>query len=38
MFMISKNCKTSTHYVLILNLIDKIDLLRGGKIFAWWET
>ena len=34
MFMISKNCETSKPYVLILNLTDKIDLLRGGKFFA----
>ena len=33
-FMNSENSKTSKPHVLILKLIDKLDLRRGGKIIA----
>ena len=45
-FINSENCKTSKPYVLILNLIDKIDLQRDEKgvalsnpsIYYTWKT
>ena len=45
-FMISENSKTTKPHVLILNLTDKIDLLRGEKsialsnlsIYYTWKT
>ena len=33
-FLNSENSKTSQPHFLILNLTDKLDLRRGGKIIA----
>ena len=34
-FINSQNSKFFIHYVLILNLTDKIDLRRGGKVLLY---